>query len=124
MFSPPHSLLDMPSHHARLILAVRCWFVYRKAALDPMPRIGTYLQSEIVATRFGVLMEAVAEIWPEPFGVHRPCCAIASIDERLLADAVALAWTGNMPQFHRLMCDMIPSSARDLLFSRAHRLYE
>jgi hypothetical protein len=120
----PTKLLDMPSRDARHILAARSWCILRKAAHDPLPRLEGYLLSDIVALRFGLLMETVTAIWPEPFGIHRPCCGLASVDELLLADAVRLAVRNAHPQFELLLREMLSNDAREMLFSRAQGLYE
>lgn len=120
----PAKLLDMPSRDARHILAARSWCILRKAAHDPLPRLEGYLLSDIVALRFGLLMETVTQIWPEPFGIHRPCCGRASIDELLLADAVRLATCNARPQFEVLLREMLSNDAREILFSRAQGLYD
>jgi hypothetical protein len=120
----PAKLLDMPSRDARHILAARSWCILRKAAYDPLPRLEGYLLSDIVALRFGLLMETVTQIWPEPLGIHRPCCGLASVDELLLADAVRLAAHGDRPQFDILLREMLSNDAREIFFSRAQGLYD
>ncbi len=124
-FIPAQSkLLDMPSRDARHILAARSWCVLRKAALDPLPRLEGYLLSDVVAMRFSLLMETVTQIWPEPFGIHRPCCGLASVDEMLLADAVRLAARDARPQFEVLLREMLTGDARHIFFARAQGLYD
>jgi hypothetical protein len=120
----PTKLLDMPSRDARHILAARSWCILRKAAHDPLPRLEGYLLSDIVALRFGLLMETVTQIWPEPFAIHRPCCGLPSVDELLLAETVRLAACKARPQFEILLREMLSSDAREMLFSRAQCLYD
>jgi hypothetical protein len=119
----PSRLLDMPSRDARHILAARSWCLLRKAALNPHSRVEGYLLSETVARRFGLLMETVTFIWPEPFGLHRPCCGVASVDEILFANSVKLAVNDHRLQFDRLLHEMLADEARDFFFARAQALY-
>jgi hypothetical protein len=89
-----------------------------------LPRLEGYLLSDIVATRFGLLMETVTQIWPEPFAIHRPCCGLASVDELLLADSIRVAACNDRPKFDALLYEMLPCEARDILFARAQCLYD
>lgn len=120
----PAKLMDMPSRDARHILAARSWCILRRAGDDPLPRLKSYLLTGIVALRFGLLMETVTQIWPEPFGIYRPCCGLASVDELLLAETVRLAARDARPQFETLLREMLPTDAREMLFSRAQGLYD
>jgi len=120
----PIKLMEIHSNDARHILAARSWCILRRAGHDPMPRLRGYLQYEVVAMRFGLLMEAVTQSWPDPFAIHRPCCPTASIDEALLAEAIQLAGLDARPAFDTLLRDMLPSEARNLLFTRARLLYQ
>jgi hypothetical protein len=116
-------LFDMHSHDARHILAARSWCVLGHAAQDPLPRLEAYLQSDIVAKRFGLLMEVVTAIWPEPFAIYRLCCASVSLDEGLLARAIELAAANARPQFDELLREMLSEDARNMLLFRARFLY-
>lgn len=120
----PPRLLDMDSRNARLILAARSWCMFRHARQDPLPRIRGYLMSGSVAMRFALTMDAVQQLWPEPFCVHRPCCPVASVDELLLVHSIKLATTGERPEFDELFGDMLPADARDLLYARSHAIYQ
>lgn len=120
----PAKLLDMPARDARHILAARSWCVLRNAALDPLPRLEGYLLSDIVAMRFGLLMETVSQIWPEPFAIHRPCCGLASVDELVLAGAIRVAASGDRPQFETLLREMLSGDARHIFYMRAQGLYD
>ncbi len=117
------SLMEMDSRDARLILAARSCLILRRARQDPMPRLREYLLSGAVARRFSLLMDVVQQIWPEPFGIHRPCCPNASLDEALLSNAVHLATFDQRPTFDVLLQEMLGSDARDLLYARARLLY-
>ena len=124
-FAPAQAkLLDMAARDARHILAARSWCVLRRAALDPLPRLEGYLLSDIVAMRFGVLMETVTQIWPEPFAIHRPCCGLASVDELLLVAAIRVAASGDRPKFEMLLKEMLPGDARHIFYARAEGLYD
>ena len=120
----PAKLLDLPARDARHILAARSWCVLRKAALDPLPRLEGYLLSDIVAMRFGLLMETVSQIWPEPFAIYRPCCGLASVDELVLAGAIRVAASGDRPQFETLLREMLSGDARHIFYGRAQGLYD
>ena len=119
----PMNLMEIDSRDARLILATRSCLILRRARQDPLPRLREYLLSHVVATRFAMLMDVVQQIWPEPFGIHRPCCPNASLDEALLSRAVHLAAFDQRPAFDALLYEMLGSEARDLLYIRAHLLY-
>jgi len=116
-------LLDLPSRDARHVLAARSWCLLRQAGLDPRPRLSEILLSESAGQRFNILMVAVVHVWPEPFAVHRMCCATPSLDEGILLRAVELAAMGARPQFDALLFEMLPDDARNLVFARASCLY-
>lgn len=116
-------LLQIHAGDARHVLAARSWCILRRAGHDPLPRLGEYLLSDAVAMRFSLLMEAVAQVWPEPFVIHRPCCPTASLDEGVLVHFIQLATRDARPQFDSLLRDMFSEDARDLLFARARDLY-
>lgn len=122
-FVKPMNLMEVDSRDARLILAARSCLILRRARQDPMPRLREYLLSDVVARRFALLMDVVQQIWPEPFGIHRPCCPNASLDEALLSKAVHLATFDQRPTFDILLHEMLGSDARDLLYARARLLY-
>lgn len=119
----PTNLMELDSRDARLILAARSCLILRRARQDPMPRLREYLLSGVVARRFALLMDVVQQVWPEPFGIHRPCCPNASLDEALLSKAVHLAIFDQRPTFDLLLHEMLGSEARDLLYARANLLY-
>lgn len=119
----PVRLMEIHSRDARHILAARSWCILRKAGQDPLPRLEGYLLSNAAAKRFALLMDAVTQIWPEPFAIHRPCCPTASIDEALLSHMLQLACLNARPQFDTLLKEMLPGEARDLIFARARLLH-
>lgn len=119
----PLRLSQMRSRDARHVLAARSWCVLRQAGHDPFARLKAYLQSEVVAKRFGPLMEVVTLCWPEPFAIYRPCCVGVSLDEGLLARALRLALGNARPEFDELLHEMLPDDARNILFIRARYLY-
>jgi hypothetical protein len=121
--SPKLELLQIHARDARHVLAARSWCILRRAGQDPLPRLGEYLLSDGVARRFSLLMEAVTQVWPEPFGIHRPCCPTASLDEGVLIHSIQLAALDARPQFENLLREMLSEDARDLLFARAKHLY-
>jgi hypothetical protein len=112
-------LPQMEAQDARHIIAARCWVMLRKAGIDPLDRLERHLQSRAAAVRFSLLMESIMPIWPEPFAVYRPCSALVSIDERLLADAIRLARAGARRDFDRHLCEMFSCDERQLIYSRA-----
>jgi hypothetical protein len=116
-------LLQIYARDARHVLAARSWCILRRAGHDPLPRLVEYLTSDVVARRFGLLMEAVTQVWPEPFAIHRPCCPTASLDEGVLVHFVQLAALNARPQFDDLLREMLSEDARGLLFARARHLY-
>lgn len=116
-------LMEIHSRDARHVLAARSWCILRKAGHDPVPRVREYLLCETAAKRFGLLMETVTQVWPEPFAIHRPCCPNASLDESILVRAVQYAAANVRPQFEELLCEMLPEDARNMIFMRARFLY-
>jgi len=116
-------LFDLPSRDARHILAMRCWCLLRQSGLDPTSRLSELLLADRAGQRFNVLMVAVVQVWPEPFVVHRRCCAITSLDEGILLRALQLAAVRARPQFDALLYEMIPDDARNVMFARASSLY-
>jgi len=94
--------MEIDSRDARLILAARSCLILRGARQDPLPRLRHYLLPCAVATRFAILMNVFQQIWPEPFGIHRPCCPSASMDEALLWRTVNLAVFNRRPAFDAL----------------------
>ncbi|MBL0923606.1 MAG: addiction module antidote protein [Sphingomonadaceae bacterium] len=116
-------LPDMSVRDTRHILSARIWCISRRAVHDPLPRLESVLQSGMVAKRFGLLMEVVMAVWPDPFVLFPPCCAAVSVDEGLLARAVELAVGNARPQFDELLREMLPEDARNTLFIRARQLY-
>ena len=116
-------LLDLPSRDARHILAARSWCLLRQAGLDPRPRLSEILLSERAGQRFNVLMIAVVHVWPEPFAVHRMCCAMPSLDEGILLRALQLAAVRARPQIDALLYEMLPDDARNVIFARASSSY-
>lgn len=116
-------LQQMHARDARHVLAARSWCILRRAAQDPLPRLGEYLMSDVAAKRFALLMEAVTQVWPEPFAIHRPCCSTASLDEGVLVHFIQLAALDERPQFESLLRELISEDARELLFARARYLY-
>jgi hypothetical protein len=121
--SQPVKLLDIHSRDARHIIAARSWCILRHAGHDPMPRLLEYFSCGDIARRFGLLMETLTFIWPEPFAIHRPCCQTASLDETILIKAIQLSSINARPSFDSLLQDMLAEDARNMLFARARQLY-
>jgi hypothetical protein len=116
-------LSEMNSRDARHILAARSWCVLRQAGHDPSVRLKAYVQSDLVARRFGLLMEVVTLCWPEPFAIFRPCCPGVSLDEGLLARTIQLAARNARPEFDELLREMLAEDSRNMIFIRARFLY-
>lgn len=120
---PTLKLMEIHSRDARHVLAARSWCILRKAGQDPLPRLNEYLLCDTAAKRFGLLMETVTQVWPEPFAIHRPCCPTASLDESVLLRAIQYAAGNARPQFEELLREMLPEDARNMVFIRARFLY-
>jgi hypothetical protein len=118
----PRSLMDMPKNDARIILSARSWVLLKSARKDPLSRIAGYLRSVSLALRFCLLMEAVQQIWPHAFAIHRPCCGFASLDEALLVHMVQLGMAGARPEFDMLLKEMIGEDGRNLLYARSSQM--
>lgn len=121
--SQPIKLFDINARDARHILAARSWCILRSAGQDAVPRLLGYLACDEIARRFGLLMETVTFIWPEPFLIHRPCCPTVSLDEALLVRAIQLAAANARPSFDQYFREMLSEDARNMLFTHARQLY-
>jgi hypothetical protein len=119
----PVKLLDVHARDARHIFAARSWCILRHAGHDPIPRLLEFFSCGTIARRFGLLMETLTFIWPEPFAIHRPCCQTASLDETILIRALQLASINARPSFDSFFREMLAEDARSMLFARARQLY-
>ncbi|HET6538412.1 MAG TPA: addiction module antidote protein [Sphingopyxis sp.] len=111
---------DLPILPAQSILALRHAILCRRAGRDTLPELERRLGSRIAARRFRVLMEAMGQIWPDPFAVAPPCCSRLSFDEALLAQMVMAAALQDRHHFDFLSAEMLGMDARDMLYACLH----
>lgn len=119
-----HNLLDRPQALAaaspfetKLVIALRLAVVAHKSGTDPAPHIASRLGCLRITHQFSLVVEAMGQAWPEPFGVSRPCCAGLSPDEALFTGLMRAARRGNRAAFDRLSCEMLGEDARTLIYN-------
>lgn len=107
---------DLPVDAAQAILALRYCILCRRCGRDPMPELERRWANPLAARRYGLIVEAIGQCWPDPFAVAPPCCPRVSFDEALLAAMVGAAMRGNRAQFDWLTAEMLGGDARAMLF--------
>lgn len=108
---------DLPVDAAQAVLALRYSILCRRSGHDPMPELERRWGNVLAARRYRLVVEAIGQIWPDPFAVAPPCCPSVSFDEALLAAAVAAASHHDRATFDRLTAEMLGSDAREMLFA-------
>lgn len=111
------SVRQVPLRAAQAVLGLRLCVLLRKCDRNPLPELEQRFGSILAARRFGVVVEAIGQIWPEPFAVSPPCCPMMSFDEALLADMANSAASEDRAGFDRMTAEMMGSDARDTLFA-------
>ena len=89
LFAAQPLIRDLPVEAAQAVLALRYCILCRRSDRDPMPELERRWGNILAARRFGLVVEAVGQIWPDPFAVAPPCCPRLSFDESLLASITA-----------------------------------
>lgn len=117
LFAAQPLIRDLPVEAAQTVLALRYCILCRRSDRDPMPELERRWGNILAARRFGLVVEAVGQIWPDPFAVAPPCCPHLSFDESLLASITAAASRGDRVHFDYLTAEMLSSDARDLIFT-------
>lgn len=112
-------MADLLAHEADVIGALRQWARAMRASQCPVAAAAARLGTRRAAAHLHLMLAEIGAAWPEPFAVSPPCCPRLSHDEALLADMTTLAIAGDRPGFDRLLCDLIPSDARERLFLSA-----
>lgn len=108
----------LPACDARIILAMRTWFLARQAGLNGHKRLTARLGSAMRARDLALLMEVAGAAWPQPFELARPCCAMVTVDEMLLIGAIRAGRTADRAGFDRLLGEMMGQDGRDLIWPR------
>ena len=86
----PGDLRALPLVAAELVVATRLAALFERAGRDPLPDLVRRYGNVEAATAIDGLLRTVTQVWPEAFGVARPCCTRLTPDEATLA-ALALA---------------------------------
>lgn len=107
---------DLPVEAAQSVIALRYAILCRRCGHDPLPELERRWGHILAARRFRLVVEAIAQIWPDPFAVAPPCCRRVSFDEALLATAVTATARGDRADFDYHTAEMLDSDARDLLY--------
>lgn len=107
---------DLPVDAAQAVLALRYSILCRRSGRDPMPELERRWGNVLAARRYRLVVEAIGQIWPDPFAVAPPCCPSLSFDEALLAAAVDAVMQRDRARFDGLSGEMLGSDAREMLF--------
>jgi len=117
-------LLDRPSDlgsanlfEANLVVAMRIAIFAHKSGVDPAAHVATRLGSVMLSNQLSLIVEAMGQVWPEPFGVSRPCCGRMSPDEALFVSMLRAAIRGNRAAFDRQTQEMLAEDARTLIYN-------
>lgn len=120
-FAPdPLDRQSAPTH--RVIRALRIAALAQQGQIDAQPRLIDLLGSGEVARNFRLLIAAMAQAWPDPLVVFRPCCPRVTHDEGTLLAMLHHARAGDRPAFDRLLADLIGADGRDYLYCASVRL--
>lgn len=119
--APNSSGVPVTATH-RVIRALRIAALAQQAQVDPQPRLNDLLGSGDVARNFRLLIAAMAQAWPDPLVVFRPCCPRVTHDEGTLLAMLHHARAGDRPAFDRLLADLIGADGRDYLYCASVRL--
>lgn len=117
-------LIDRPADlgsatvfEARLVVALRIAVFAHKTGADPGAHVAARLGSVPLSNHLSLILEAMGQVWPEPFSVSRPCCGRLSPDEAMFVGMVRSAMRGNRAAFDRQTREMIPEDARTLIYN-------
>jgi hypothetical protein len=116
-FAAPPSLAG-PS--ATLLRAIRIWALFARQRRSPRHALEPLLGSAERA--FARFMEEVVSLWPDPMMVLPPCACRLSPDESALAGLLEAADLGDRARADRLLCELLPETARDRLYAAAARV--
>jgi hypothetical protein len=112
-------LRELSEGEACMTIAMRLWVLLNKlghCALQPMSE---KLGCRRAAAHLHLMLEEIGAAWPEPFCVSPPCCSRLSPDEALVLDMIRTAGRHDRPAFDRLLADLLPTEAREPLFTSA-----
>lgn len=117
-------LIDRPADlgsatvfEARLVVALRIAVFAHKTGADPAPHVAARLGSVPLSNQLSLVLEAMGQVWPEPFSVSRPCCGRLSPDEAMFVGMMRSAMRGNRAAFDRQTREMIAEDARTLIYN-------
>jgi hypothetical protein len=117
-------LIDRPADlgsatlfEAKLVVALRIAVFAHKSGADPAPHVSARLGSIALSNQLSLVLEAMGQVWPEPFGVSCPCCGRLSPDEAMFVGMVRSAMRGNRASFDRQTREMIAEDGRTLIYN-------
>lgn len=117
-------LIDRPAElgsatlfEARLVVSLRIAIFAHKTGADPAPHVAARLGSVALSNQLSLVLEAMGQVWPEPFSVSRPCCGRLSPDEAMFVGMLRSAMRGNRAAFDRQTREMIGEDARTLIYN-------
>ncbi|MDM7954828.1 hypothetical protein [Blastomonas sp.] len=113
----PADLGSATIFEARLLVALRIAVFAHKTGADPAAHVAARLGSVALSNQLSLVLEAMGQVWPEPFSVSRPCCARMSPDESMFVGMVRSAMRGNRAAFDRQTREMIAEDARTLIYN-------
>lgn len=117
MIDRPADLGSATVFEARLVVALRIAVYAHKTGADPAPHVAARLGSIALSNQLSLVLEAMGQVWPEPFSVSRPCCGRLSPDEAMFVGMVRSAMRGNRAAFDRQTREMISEDARTLIYN-------
>ncbi|MEH6757930.1 MAG: hypothetical protein V7676_10475 [Parasphingorhabdus sp.] len=116
LVTPLPDLLSLASAEARIIMALRVAVMSQKCYHDARPYLQDRLGSDLAASRFLILVEAIGGAWPETVKIGRACCPHTMPDEILLINMLRYVVQGDRPCFDSLICEMISPCGRDRIY--------
>lgn len=112
----PIPLASFPPVAQRLVTGLRMWATANRAGKWPVPVLNDHLGCRRAAAHLQLVIEEIAQAWPEPFCLGPLCCRRASYDEVTLAGMAAAAADRDRPAFDRVCADLLGADARERLF--------
>lgn len=123
LFAPPPRLANLAPEQACLISASRRWVMaQRHGTRCPLQAAAAQLGCLQAARALHLLLAQVGAAWPDPVAIAPPCCGVLTHDEVTILGLVLAARHHGRPVFDALLCEMLNTDARDILFAAAARL--
>ena len=118
LFGSPRDLLGLPLIAMHVVMAMRLCVICARTGQDPATALEQRFHSALAARRFRVLVMSIDQAWPDAFLINRPCCALLTPDEVMIADLAATAAYGDRAAFDTVSRDMLSGEVRDQLHIR------